>query len=120
MELRTYVPSQRRNLDNLHQVAVRIHAHTLHPGTLESFPVTVAEKILQSARAMDSSGLSDYGWCYVNIDDGWQGLRGGKYNGIQPNKKFPDMKALGDSLHARAGSSSAFILAHGAPLTPHT
>ena len=59
------------------------------------------EKILQSARAMVSSGLADYGWCYVNIDDGWQGLRGGKYNGIQPNKKFPDMKALGDSLHAR-------------------
>lgn len=59
------------------------------------------EKILQSARAMVSSGLSDYGWCYVNIDDGWQGVRGGKYNGIQPNKKFPDMKALGDSLHAR-------------------
>ncbi len=59
------------------------------------------EKILQSARAMVSSGLSDYGWCYVNIDDGWQGVRGGKYNGIQPNKKFPAMKALGDSLHAR-------------------
>ena len=59
------------------------------------------EKILQSARAMVSSGLADYGWCYVNIDDGWQGVRGGKYNGIQPNKKFPDMKALGDSLHAR-------------------
>lgn len=59
------------------------------------------EKVLQSGRAMDESGLADYGWCYINIDDGWQGLRGGKFNGIQPNKKFPDMKALGDSLHAR-------------------
>lgn len=57
--------------------------------------------VLEAGRAMDEKGLADYGWCYVNIDDGWQGLRGGKYNGIQPNKKFTDMKALGDSLHAR-------------------
>ena len=57
--------------------------------------------ILEAGRAMDESGLADYGWSYLNIDDGWQGLRGGKYNAIQPNKKFPDMKALGDSLHAR-------------------
>ena len=59
------------------------------------------ELILESARQMDETGLADYGWSYINIDDGWQGVRGGKYNGIQPNKKFPDMKALGDSLHAR-------------------
>ncbi len=57
--------------------------------------------VLDAGRAMDEKGLADYGWCYVNIDDGWQGLRGGKYNGIQPNSKFSDMKALGDSLHAR-------------------
>ena len=57
--------------------------------------------VLDAARAMDESGLADYGWNYINIDDGWQGVRGGKYNGIQPNKKFTDMKALGDSLHAR-------------------
>ena len=57
--------------------------------------------VLQTARAFEEKGLADYGWTYVNIDDGWQGLRGGKYNAIQPNGKFPDMKALGDSLHAR-------------------
>ena len=60
-----------------------------------------AENILQAARALEATGLADYGWNYVNIDDGWQGKRGGKYNAIQPNAKFPDMKALGDSLHAR-------------------
>lgn len=59
------------------------------------------EKILQSARALDEKGLADYGWSYVNIDDGWQGRRGGKWNAIQPNGKFSDMKALGDSLHSR-------------------
>ena len=58
------------------------------------------EKVMSSARAMLQKGLADYGWTYINIDDGWQGLRGGKYNGIQPNKKFPDIKALADSLHA--------------------
>ena len=59
------------------------------------------ERILESARALVESGLADYGWSYVNIDDGWQGLRGGQWNAIQPNKKFHDMKELGDSLHAR-------------------
>lgn len=60
-----------------------------------------ADNILQAARALEEKGLADYGWSYVNIDDGWQGRRGGRYNAIQPNAKFPDMKALGDSLHAR-------------------
>ncbi len=59
------------------------------------------DHILQAARTMDEKGLTNYGWNYINIDDGWQGVRGGKYNAIQPNKKFPDMKALGDSLHSR-------------------
>jgi alpha-galactosidase len=57
------------------------------------------EKVLSSARAMVQKGLSQYGWTYINIDDGWQAKRGGKYNAIQPNKKFPDMKALGDEIH---------------------
>jgi len=58
------------------------------------------DMVMQSGRAMVESGLADYGWCYINIDDGWQGVRGGKYKGIQPNNKFPDMKALGDYLHS--------------------
>lgn len=58
------------------------------------------EQVLASARAMVESGLADCGWTYINIDDGWQGLRGGKYNGIQPNSKFPDMAALAREIHA--------------------
>ena len=50
------------------------------------------EKVMSSAQAMLDKGLVDYGWAYINIDDGWQGLRGGKENAIQPNSKFPDMK----------------------------
>lgn len=58
------------------------------------------EKVMSSARAMLEKGLADYGWSYINIDDGWQGLRGGKYNAIQPNSKFPSMKDLADFLHS--------------------
>ena len=46
------------------------------------------EKVLSSARAMVDKGLANYGYTYINIDDGWQGIRGGKYNSIQPKKKF--------------------------------
>jgi alpha-galactosidase len=57
------------------------------------------EKVLSSARALSEKGLREHGWTYINIDDGWQGPRGGKFNAIQPNKKFPDMKKLGDDIH---------------------
>jgi len=57
------------------------------------------EQVLSSARAMVAKGLADHGWSYVNIDDGWQGRRGGKYNAIQPNAKFPDMAALTRQIH---------------------
>ena len=57
------------------------------------------EQVLSSARAMVESGLADHGWSYINIDDGWQGKRGGKDNAIQPNAKFPDMKGLTRAIH---------------------
>jgi alpha-galactosidase len=58
------------------------------------------EKVLRSARAMAASGLADHGWSYVNIDDAWQAPRGGKFNALQGNEKFPDIKALCDEVHA--------------------
>jgi alpha-galactosidase len=58
------------------------------------------EKILRSARAMVASGLIQHGWTYINIDDTWQGARGGKFNAIQADKKFSDMKALCNEIHA--------------------
>ncbi|AXB79529.1 glycoside hydrolase family 27 protein [Novosphingobium sp. P6W] len=52
------------------------------------------------ADAMVSTGLRDAGYLYVNIDDGWQGKRDA--NGVlQPNEKFPDMKALTDYVHSK-------------------
>ena len=56
------------------------------------------EKMLQSARAFQEKGLIQYGWSYINLDGGWQDTRDSKGN-IIPNKKFPNMKALGDSIH---------------------
>jgi alpha-galactosidase len=58
-----------------------------------------AEKVLQSARGMVGSGLIDHGWSCMNIDDAWQGMRGGPFNGIQGNEKFPDVKGLCDEIH---------------------
>jgi len=58
------------------------------------------EKVLRSARAVVASGLIHHGWSYVNIDDTWQGARGGKHQAIQGNEKFPDMKKLCDEIHA--------------------
>jgi alpha-galactosidase len=52
------------------------------------------------ADAMVSSGLRDAGYVYVNIDDGWQGTRGADGE-LQPNAKFPDMKALADYVHSK-------------------
>ncbi len=58
-----------------------------------------ADKVLRSARAMAASGLINHGWTYINIDDAWQGKRGGPFNAIQGNDKFPDMKGLCDTIH---------------------
>jgi alpha-galactosidase len=57
------------------------------------------EDVMRAARAMVSSGLINHGWSYINIDDSWQGKRGGKFNGIQPNEKFPDMQKMCDDIH---------------------
>ncbi|MGB8711150.1 MAG: hypothetical protein WCD39_15540, partial [Methyloceanibacter sp.] len=58
------------------------------------------DKVLRAARAMVSSWLNQHGWTYINIDDTWQGQRGGPYRGLQGNEKFPDMKALCAEIHA--------------------
>ena len=57
------------------------------------------KKVRAAAKAMVDSGLIDHGWTYINIDDAWQGKRGGQFNAIQGNAKFPDMKGLCDDIH---------------------
>jgi len=52
------------------------------------------------ADAMVSSGMRDAGYIYVNIDDTWEGVRDAQGN-LQPNHKFPDMKALSAYVHSK-------------------
>jgi alpha-galactosidase len=65
-----------------------------------------------AADALLSSGMADYGYDYVNLDDCWMVKVGSKDpqiggptrnpdGSIKPNKNFPDMKALTDYIHAK-------------------
>jgi alpha-galactosidase len=69
-----------------------------------------AEKVKRAAEVMVKTGLVNYGWNYVNIDDYWQNNRDskdpsqqGKFRdeagNIVPNKRFGDMKSLTGYVH---------------------
>ena len=58
------------------------------------------EKLIASADAMVNKGLSNHGWSYINIDDSWQGPRGGHLNALLPNEKFPKIKEMVDYIHS--------------------
>ncbi len=62
------------------------------------------EKMMQAIDGLAEAGLAEYGYKFVTIDDGWQGTRE-QGKPLQPNEKFPDMKALSD--YAR---SKEFVL----------
>ena len=71
---------------------------------------------MDAARALDETGLADYGWAYVNLDDWWQMNNSGnersktrtdvqgparaKDGTILPNRGFPDMKGFVDYCHS--------------------
>ncbi|HUM04396.1 MAG TPA: glycoside hydrolase family 27 protein [Terriglobales bacterium] len=65
------------------------------------FAERVDDKAVRSAaEAMVTSGMRDAGYVYINIDDTWEAQRDAQ-GFIQPNEKFPDMKALADYVHSR-------------------
>ncbi len=66
------------------------------------------EIVLQNAKAMADSGLINHGWSYINIDDTWQGERGGTFHGLQGNEKFPDMKGMCDAIHGMGLKSGIY------------
>ncbi len=55
--------------------------------------------VRRQAKAMVTSGMKAAGYKYVIIDDTWAGKRNAQ-GFIQPNKKFPNRKALGDYIHS--------------------
>ena len=77
------------------------------------FATNVTEADVRGAAdAMVSSGLINHGWTYINIDDAWEvkpnstdprlgGPTRDADGHILTNKKFPDMKALGDYVHGQ-------------------
>lgn len=75
------------------------------------------ENVMASARGMVKSGLRDHGWSYINIDDSWQGMRGGPLNALQPNEKFSNIKEMVDEIHSlglKAGIySSPYVYSYG-------
>lgn len=63
--------------------------------------VSVSDKrVRSSADALVESGLVDYGWTYINIDDGWQKERDLVTGTIVANDKFPDMGSLASYIHS--------------------
>jgi len=56
--------------------------------------------VRETADAMVKSGMAAAGYTYVNIDDTWEMGRDARGE-IVPNRKFPDMRALADYVHAR-------------------
>ena len=69
--------------------------------TWNAFSSRVTQKdMLDTAHNLVKHGLSEYGYRYVNLDSGWQYEYGGELDAIQPNPKFPDMKAMTDEIHS--------------------
>ena len=62
------------------------------------------ENMREAADAMVESGMADFGYMYVNIDDCWMKKKADEpyrdeAGAVLPNAQFPDMKALTDYLH---------------------
>jgi alpha-galactosidase len=57
-------------------------------------------RVQAAADAFVRTGLADFGYQYINIDDTWEGKR--DQDGlIQTNEKFPDMEALATYVHSK-------------------
>lgn len=74
----------------------------------------------RAADAMIASGMADYGYQYINIDDCWMvkansddPLIGGRLRDddgrLLSNKKFPNMKAMTDYIHAKGLKAGIYI-----------
>lgn len=64
------------------------------------------EHMRRAADAMIASGMADYGYEYVNIDDCWMKKKGDEpyrdqRGAILPNAKFPDITGMVDYIHSK-------------------
>jgi len=64
------------------------------------------DKVYAAAKSFIEKGLADHGWTYINIDDGWEiygdsdAPKRSRNGEILTNEKFPNMKKLGNDIHA--------------------
>ena len=67
----------------------------------------VTEQHMRSAAdVMVASGMADYGYQYVNIDDCWMKKKGDEpyrdeRGAMLPNSKFPNIKGMADYIHSK-------------------
>jgi alpha-galactosidase len=64
------------------------------------------EHMRNAADVMIASGMADYGYQYVNIDDCWMKKKGDEpyrdeRGAILPNAKFPDIRGMVDYIHSK-------------------
>jgi alpha-galactosidase len=81
----------------------------------------VSDRVMrQAADQMIDTGMADYGYRYVNIDDCWMvkvGSNDPEIGGptreaderLRTNKRFPDMKAMTDYIHAKGLKAGTYI-----------
>src|SRR5579862_865887 len=61
----------------------------------------ISDRIIRAnTDALVKSGMKAAGYEYMNLDGCWQGKRDAK-GFLQPNERFPDMKALADYVHSK-------------------
>jgi alpha-galactosidase len=75
--------------------------------TLDPAFLTQANMLKQSD-ALAASGLQAHGYTYINLDSGWMGGFDANGRPIPDPKKFPDIKALIDHIHANGQKAGIY------------
>lgn len=70
-------------------------------------PHVDAAKIIAAAEGLDASGLTKFGYRYINIDDGWQGKRD-RRGSLLAHAGFPAMDDLTSRIHALGLSAGIY------------
>ena len=91
-------------LPALHKVPYNGLAKTPPMGwnSWNQFKSRVSDELVRGvADAIETNGMKDAGYIYINIDDTWEAEKRDANGNIQSNSKFPNMKALADYVHGK-------------------
>ncbi len=59
------------------------------------------DRVKAAADYLESTGLADHGWTYINIDDGWEADARDANGILTYNSKFKDMQKMADYIHSK-------------------